>query len=591
MSLPRVVSREEWLAARKELLADEKAMTRARDELNAERGACCRWSRIDKDYVFDGPEGDVSLLDLFDGRRQLIVRHFMFEPTWDDRLPELHRRRRRALGRPAAAPARARDDARRRRAGAAREDRAVQGRAGLDVPVLLVPRQRLQLRLPRDARRVGRAGRIQLPHEGRARGGRHDSGTSRASSRSSSPARAASCATATQVFHTYSVYARGAEATGGSYYFLDQTALGPPGGVGGAEGPRGRSARRDPGLRDLSREGLRNGAGVPFLLGWRPMAAATAKLGDRRDAKRNRVQVVAAARELFASAGAEVPSRAIAHRAGVGVGTIYRHFPTRADLVDAVLEEAFDELIEVAEAALAEPDSWTGFARFLDEALVLHARNRALKDVLESEDRGRERARAMRRRIRPLTGQLIAARPGRRNAPAGLRTAGPRPALLGKRPRHRAGGGRRAGALAPPARVHAGRPANARPPSARASAAHRGPAAAGRSRDVAGGAHDRRGPPPALQRHVHAARGRRRRVRPPAVAGRACAPHDPARPAHDDGRRRVDPDRVPPERIGRDADRRAAGRHVRQEADDGRSCSCSSPPARRSPRSRRRSAS
>ena len=138
------------------------------------------------------------------------------------------------------------------------------------------------------------------------------------------------------------------------------------------------------------------------------MAAATAKLGDRRDAKRNRLQVVAAARELFASAGAEVPSRAIAHRAGVGVGTIYRHFPTRADLVDAVLEEAFDELIEVAEAALAEPDSWAGFARFLDEALVLHARNRALKDVLESEDRGRERARAMRRRIRPLTVELIA---------------------------------------------------------------------------------------------------------------------------------------------------------------------------------------
>ena len=138
------------------------------------------------------------------------------------------------------------------------------------------------------------------------------------------------------------------------------------------------------------------------------MGAETARLADRQDAKRNRVHIVAAARELFASAGADVPSRAIALRAGVGVGTIYRHFPSRADLVDAVLEEAFDELVEVAEAALTEPDSWAGFARFLDEALVMHAQNRALKDVLESEDRGRERARAMRRRIRPLTERLIA---------------------------------------------------------------------------------------------------------------------------------------------------------------------------------------
>jgi AcrR family transcriptional regulator len=138
------------------------------------------------------------------------------------------------------------------------------------------------------------------------------------------------------------------------------------------------------------------------------MSATAAKLGDRRDARRNRGRIVAAAREVFLSAGADAPAREIARRADLGVGTLYRHFPARADLVDAVLEEAFEELIGIAEAALAEPDPWAGFVRFLEEALVLHARNRALKDVVESEEHGRELARAMRRRIRPLTEELIA---------------------------------------------------------------------------------------------------------------------------------------------------------------------------------------
>jgi AcrR family transcriptional regulator len=93
------------------------------------------------------------------------------------------------------------------------------------------------------------------------------------------------------------------------------------------------------------------------------MAATATKLGDRRDARRNRVRIVAAAREVFSSAGADAPARKIARRADVGVATLYRHFPARADLVDAVLEEAFEELIQIAEAALAEPDPWTGFVR------------------------------------------------------------------------------------------------------------------------------------------------------------------------------------------------------------------------------------
>ncbi|MGI8624894.1 MAG: DUF899 domain-containing protein, partial [Solirubrobacteraceae bacterium] len=83
MSLPDIASREEWLAARKDLLAKEKAATRTRDALNAERRRL-PMVRIEKEYVFVGPDGTASLLDLFDGRSQLIVGHFMFDPSWDD---------------------------------------------------------------------------------------------------------------------------------------------------------------------------------------------------------------------------------------------------------------------------------------------------------------------------------------------------------------------------------------------------------------------------------------------------------------------------------------------------------------------------
>ncbi|MCG5215264.1 DUF899 domain-containing protein [Streptosporangium sp. KLBMP 9127] len=80
MDLPQVVSREEWLTARKELLAKEKELSRVRDAINEERRGL-PMVKVDKDYVFEGPEGSSGLLDLFDGRRQLIVYHFMW--LWD----------------------------------------------------------------------------------------------------------------------------------------------------------------------------------------------------------------------------------------------------------------------------------------------------------------------------------------------------------------------------------------------------------------------------------------------------------------------------------------------------------------------------
>jgi predicted dithiol-disulfide oxidoreductase (DUF899 family) len=86
MALPEVVSRQEWLAARKALLVREKEATRARDALNADRRRL-PMVRIDTKYVFAGKEGQVGLADLFNGKRQLIIQHVMFHPDWDKACP------------------------------------------------------------------------------------------------------------------------------------------------------------------------------------------------------------------------------------------------------------------------------------------------------------------------------------------------------------------------------------------------------------------------------------------------------------------------------------------------------------------------
>jgi predicted dithiol-disulfide oxidoreductase (DUF899 family) len=83
MEFPPVVSLTEWQAAREALLAKEKEATRARDALAAERRRLPR-VRIEKDYVFDGPDGKTRLLDLFEGRKQLLLYHFMFGPNQDE---------------------------------------------------------------------------------------------------------------------------------------------------------------------------------------------------------------------------------------------------------------------------------------------------------------------------------------------------------------------------------------------------------------------------------------------------------------------------------------------------------------------------
>src|SRR6266852_8581313 len=79
----RVVSHNEWLAARTALLAKEKEFTRLRDELSQQRREL-PWEAVTKTYVFDGPNAKQTLPELFDGRSQLIVYHFMFDPSWDE---------------------------------------------------------------------------------------------------------------------------------------------------------------------------------------------------------------------------------------------------------------------------------------------------------------------------------------------------------------------------------------------------------------------------------------------------------------------------------------------------------------------------
>jgi AcrR family transcriptional regulator len=127
----------------------------------------------------------------------------------------------------------------------------------------------------------------------------------------------------------------------------------------------------------------------------------------RRDAERNRVRILEAARTVFASDGIDVSVEEIARRAGVGMGTLYRRFPTKRDLVDAILEDAFAEICQAAEDALELEDAWVAFTTFLENVFELHMRNRGLKDVIASGQHDRRRLEAMRAKMRPLVASLI----------------------------------------------------------------------------------------------------------------------------------------------------------------------------------------
>ena len=224
MSLPLVVSRNEWLVARKALLAKEKEFTHQRDALSAERRRL-PMVEIDKEYVFDGPDGKASLLDLFEGRRQLIVGHFMFDPRWDDGCPSCTAGAdEMSNGHLEHLHARDTTFAYVSRAPLAKIE-AYKARRGWTFPWYSSNgsdfNYDFHVTLDESVAPVEYNYRTKAEHEKK--------GTAlyvEGEQPVEDPGRSCFLRVDDRVFHTYSVYARGLETIGGSYYMLDETALG-----------------------------------------------------------------------------------------------------------------------------------------------------------------------------------------------------------------------------------------------------------------------------------------------------------------------------------------------------------------------------
>ena len=132
-----------------------------------------------------------------------------------------------------------------------------------------------------------------------------------------------------------------------------------------------------------------------------------AQLPTRKDAARNRQRILDAAKALFAERGFGVSLHDIAARAGVGVGTIYRHFPEKKPLIDAVFAEQLAEMKVLFERALADPDPWRSIVWVHEQALERQAANRGLKEMLLGTPEAPERAHQIRAQLHPLAARLI----------------------------------------------------------------------------------------------------------------------------------------------------------------------------------------
>jgi AcrR family transcriptional regulator len=113
-----------------------------------------------------------------------------------------------------------------------------------------------------------------------------------------------------------------------------------------------------------------------------PQPRTSDRTGLRVDAERNRQRIVTAAREAFAELGVDVPMEEIARRAGVGVGTLYRRYPTRADLIAAALEAKMTGYADAARQALVDPDPWRGFSDFVERVCAMQAHDRGFTTAL-----------------------------------------------------------------------------------------------------------------------------------------------------------------------------------------------------------------
>src|SRR3954470_15931487 len=128
----------------------------------------------------------------------------------------------------------------------------------------------------------------------------------------------------------------------------------------------------------------------------------------RRDAERNRERILAAAADAFAAGGLAVTMDEIARQAGVGVGTVYRRFPDKELLIEALFEQRIDELVALAEVARDDADPFAGLVRFFETSLAVQAADRGLKDVVLGTARGAGRAARARDRIGPIVDELLA---------------------------------------------------------------------------------------------------------------------------------------------------------------------------------------
>jgi AcrR family transcriptional regulator len=136
-------------------------------------------------------------------------------------------------------------------------------------------------------------------------------------------------------------------------------------------------------------------------------AGEAAGTGLRKDAERNRRRILEAARELCATRGLETTLNEVAHHANLGVGTVYRRFPTKEALFEAIFQDGIDQLVALAEAALQAEDSWEGFSWFVWSMTELTATDRGLREVAFSKAYCGGRVDAGRTQLDPVVLKLV----------------------------------------------------------------------------------------------------------------------------------------------------------------------------------------
>ena len=151
------------------------------------------------------------------------------------------------------------------------------------------------------------------------------------------------------------------------------------------------------------------GTAAPAVEAVEPAAetAAGAARPLRRDAERNRLRILRAAAEVFTEQGLRATLDDVADRAGVGVGTVYRRFPDKEALVEALFTERLDNLVGFAEQALADPDPWAGLVDLLERAATVMAGDRGLRQMLMYATYGQDRAEQARTRMQPVISKVV----------------------------------------------------------------------------------------------------------------------------------------------------------------------------------------